>query len=121
MNINDLEVYQIALKIGDLAWKVYRALPKELAYKMGSQFLRSSDSIGANIAEGYGRFHYKDSAKFYYNSRGSLYETAFWINRLKYRGLINQNDEAELTDLITTEIIKLNKFIKSVNIKAYNQ
>ena len=117
MSLNDLEVYQIAIKISDLAWKVYRVLPKELTYKMGSQFLSSSDSIGANIAEGFGRFHYKDSVKFYYNSRGSLYETTFWVNRLKSRGLIDHEHESELTELITTEKIKLNKFIKSIKSK----
>ncbi len=86
MSLNDLEVYQIAIKISDLAWKVYRVLPKELTYKMGSQFLSSSDSIGANIAEGFGRFHYKDSMKFYYNSRGSLYETTFLVKHVKIKG-----------------------------------
>lgn len=117
MNLNDLEVYQIALKIGDLAWKVYQGLPKEFAYKIGQQFLSSSDSVGANIAEGYGRFHYKDSVKFYYNSRGSLYETIYWIDRLKSRELIEIKHESELMELISLEKIKLNKFIQSIKSK----
>jgi len=41
---------------------------------MGDQFIRSIDSITANIAEGFGRFHFLDRRKFYYNARGSLLE-----------------------------------------------
>jgi len=51
--------------------------------------LDSSDSICANISEGYGRFHYKDSLKFYYNARGSLYEAQFWLNRLQKINLVS--------------------------------
>ena len=37
--------------------------------------LESAGSITANIAEGYGRFHYLDNAKFCSNARGSCAET----------------------------------------------
>jgi four helix bundle protein len=38
------------------------------------QIRRASTSVGANIAEGFGRFHYKEKIKFYYNARGSICE-----------------------------------------------
>ncbi len=41
----------------------------------------------------------------------------FWLNMLKSRGLIDHDHESELTELITTEKIKLNKFIKSIKSK----
>lgn len=41
---------------------------------MGSQLRNASISITANIAEGYGRFHFKESIQFYRISRGSLFE-----------------------------------------------
>ncbi len=40
--------------------------------------LQLIDSTRANIAEGYVRYHYKDSAKFYYNARRSLRESKNW-------------------------------------------
>ena len=53
---------------------------------MGDQFIEAVDSVGANIAEGYGRFHYLDRIKFYYNSRASLIEcNEHWIELLKER------------------------------------
>ena len=42
---------------------------------MIDQIIRSSRSVGANIAEGHGRFHYIDSSKFFVNARGSASET----------------------------------------------
>ena len=114
MNLEDLEIYQIALKISDLAWKIYQNLPREFRFTIGQQFLDSSDSIGANIAEGFGRFHYKDSLKFYYNSRGSLYETINWIGRLQRRSLISPDHLYLMQKYTQEEKIKLNKFIKSL-------
>jgi four helix bundle protein len=47
---------------------------------IGDQFLRAVDYIGANIAEGYGRYHYLDKVKFYYNSRAFHFEAfTHWI------------------------------------------
>ena len=53
---------------------VVPALPKHERYRLGDQFLRAARSTTANIAEGYGRFHYLDNAKFCSNARGSCWE-----------------------------------------------
>ncbi|NVK53930.1 MAG: four helix bundle protein [Flavobacteriaceae bacterium] len=53
---------------------VLSKLPRTEQYELRSQILRATRSSTANIAEGWGRFHYLDSNKFYYNSRGSLAE-----------------------------------------------
>jgi len=55
-------------------------LPKEEKYGLSDQIRRSSKSVGANIAEGSGRFYYMDNVRFCYQARGSLDET---INHLK--------------------------------------
>jgi four helix bundle protein len=55
-------------------------LPKEEKYGLSDQIRRSSKSIGANIAEGNGRFYYMDNVRFCYQAHGSLDET---INHLK--------------------------------------
>jgi hypothetical protein len=69
---------------------------------MGSdQFVDSVDSIVANIAEGFGRFHYRDNMRFYYYSRGSLLEAKHWIKLLYQRGLITK----ETADIPTTSQI----------------
>ena len=68
------------------AWKKAHALRKDISilvksfpaeekYRLSDQIIRSSRSIGNNIAEGHGRFHYVDSKKFFINARGSASET----------------------------------------------
>ncbi len=114
MNLEDLDIYKIALKISDLAWEIYQTLPREFRYTTGQQFLDAADSIGANIAEGSGRFHYRDSLKFYYNSRGSLYEIINWTGRLEKRNLILPEQFKKMQQYTNEEKMKLNKFIKSL-------
>lgn len=81
--LKDLEVYKISRELSRIAWKIYQALDWRDKKIMGDQFIESTDSVGANIAEGYGRFHYLEKIKFYYNSRGSLNEAnEHWIELL---------------------------------------
>jgi len=54
--------------------EVLPVLPVDEKYRLGDQILRAARSSTANIAEGYGRFHYADNAKFLSNTRGSLQE-----------------------------------------------
>jgi four helix bundle protein len=117
MNLEELEVYNIALKISDLSWEIYLNLPKEFRYSINQQFLNASDSVGANIAEGFGRYHFRDSLKFYYNARGSLYESEYWINRLKSRNLISFEMFNKYSSLIEIEKPKLNSFINNIRSK----
>ena len=55
--------------------KVADALLARERYDLAPQMRRSSKSVMTNIAEGYGRYHYLDSLRFYYIARGSLNET----------------------------------------------
>lgn len=123
LDLENLEIYKIAIKISDNSWEIFQNLPKLFRFHLGDQFIRSADSIGANIAEGYGRFHYLDSLRFYYNSRGSLYEYKFWLETLSKRKLITEAEFDNILNLVTNESVKLNNFIKSIkrkNTKTYN-
>jgi four helix bundle protein len=50
-------------------------LPPVEKWDLSDQIRRSSKSVTANIAEGYGRFYYREAVRFCYNARGSLCET----------------------------------------------
>lgn len=58
-----------------IAREIVRVLPREERFRLGDQMLPSARSVTANIAEGYGRFHYLDNSKFCSMARGSCYET----------------------------------------------
>jgi four helix bundle protein len=57
-----------------------RTLPKEEQFRLKDQIIRSSRSITANIAEGFGRHHPQENLQFCRQSRGSLMETLDHLN-----------------------------------------
>jgi four helix bundle protein len=71
----DLKAWQLARELMVECHKLADALPAKERYDLASQIRRSSKSVMANIAEGYGRYHYLDSLRLYYIARGSLDET----------------------------------------------
>ncbi len=77
----DLEAYKAARKFR--VFIVRHIVPHLLnanEFDLLNQLKRSSRSVTANIAEGYGRFHFLDAAKFCSNARGSLCETLDHLN-----------------------------------------
>ncbi len=71
----ELEIYQLAEKLSDIIWDIvikWDSFPKRT---IGVQLVNSSDSVGANIAEGYGEGSNADRSRFAKISRGSLFET----------------------------------------------
>ena len=111
--IKDLHVYQLARKLSTISWDIYSKMSFEDKKHMGDQLLRSTDSIGANIAEGYARFHYLDKVRFYYNSRASQSEaTDHWFELLIECNKINQETFDEFKTISKDLQVKLNNFIK---------
>jgi len=108
-----LYIYRQSVKLSGEIWKIYLALPKPLRYDIGSQLLRAADSIGANIAEGYGRYHFKDKIKFYYQARGSLWEVKHWLYLMHQRKLLSSELYENILGQLRQMGIGLNNFIKS--------
>ena len=112
--LKDLEVYKLARGLSKIAWEIYDLLDWRTKKIMGNQFIESTDSVGANIGEGYGRFHYLDKIKFYYNARASLSECSdHWIELLKEREKINNNKYENFKIIAGKLSLKLNNFITS--------
>lgn len=70
----ELKCWQLAKELRKKVRLVVKSLPPDERYRLGDQVIRCARSVTNNIAEGYGRFHYLENAKFCRNSRGSLYE-----------------------------------------------
>lgn len=112
--LKDLIVYQLSRKLSAIAWAIYSKMSFEEKKIMGDQFIRATDSIGANIAEGYSRFHFLDKVRFYYNARASQSEaTEHWLDLLGERGLIKKEVFDEYNSISKDLQIKLNNFIKT--------
>jgi four helix bundle protein len=121
IELKDLKVYQLSRKLSSITWKIFCRMNFEDKKHIGDQFLHSVDSIGANIAEGYGRFHYLDKVRFYYNSRGSHFEAfTHWFELLIEREKISGNEFDSINETAHILQIKLNNFIKSTTKNARN-
>lgn len=119
LSLEKLEAYKLSRELSSAGWRIYQLLDWKQKKILGDQFIEATDSPGANIAEGYGRFHYLDKAKFYYNARGSLMESRHWLDLLFERKLITKDDRDDYLKIYKELRIVLNGLIKSV-LKAKN-
>ena len=108
----DLECWQACREVHVFTVrKVVPFLPKEEKYRLVDQLLRASRSGTANIAEGYGRFHYLDTAKFCSNARGSVYEVLDHLITAEIEMLISAELLASGRKKVETSIRLLNGYI----------
>ena len=113
-SLEDLEVYQLAESFSDEIWFMVDEWNYFAKDTVGKQIVRSADSIGANIAEGYGRYHYKENRNFCYFSRGSIIETKGWLKKSKTRNLLNEEQFNLLFEKLQTIHLKLNAYLKFI-------
>ena len=114
LRLEDLEVYKIAMEIGDIAWEIVSKWEYFEKKTLGAQFVNAADSIAFNISEGYGRFHYKENKNFCYYSRGSAKETLTAINKSKNRNLISVNEFEMLNEKLDRYFRLMHGYIKSI-------
>ena len=116
----DLEIYKMALMIAKDIYLLSSSFPKTELFGMTDQIKRAVASVGANIAEGFGRFHYKDKLLFMYNARGSLYETRHFVALAKEVGYFTEDNRTDVNKRIDILSVKLNNFIRSIKNQTTN-
>jgi len=122
-----LDSYQkldVWIQSKDLVKAVYsltKQLPKEEQFSLTSQLRRAAISIPANIAEGCGRNHYKDSIRFFYVSRGSLYELETLLVIAHELDYLRKDSLNSGLESINSCKRLLNGFINYYQTKAENQ
>lgn len=108
--IDDLEVWQLGM---DIAVKVYALTRNGILrsdYGLSDQIKRSSVSIPANVAEGFGRFGRKEFGRFVLIARGSSFEL---LTLLKLSSRIDDSlteHAGGIIELVEREIAKLTSF-----------
>src|SRR5438477_6444332 len=96
-NFENLEIYKLAEDLADDIWVIVLKWDRLAQDTVGKQLIRSSDSVGANIAEGSGRGSEQDYRRFIRIARGSLNETRHWLRRAFKRKLLTTEQIAVLT------------------------
>ena len=110
----DLEVYKVAMEIGDNIWDIVDKWDFFNKGTLGKQFVKAGDSIALNIAEGYGRYFYKENKNFNYYSRGSAFECTSCIRKAVKRNLITEEENTKLRFLFEKYFKLINAYIKSI-------
>jgi four helix bundle protein len=117
----DLRVYNLAEELEDIIWKIVGKWDYFAKDTIGKQLVNSADSIGANIAEGYGRGSHADNRRFAKISRGSLFEVKHWLRRAYKRKLLSEQEISALQEIIKELTPKLSAYINSISKKLNNK
>jgi four helix bundle protein len=110
-SFEDLECWKASVEVRRFIAGVIRKLPASEKFDMADNMRRSSRSVTRNIAEGYGRFHYKENKQFCRHSRGSLTELIDDLITCKDECYITENEYLEGRQKIQTALNILNGFI----------
>ena len=118
-SLEDLRILKDAEEVADEVWKDVDKWQTFARNTVGEQLIRAVDSIGANIAESYGRFHYGEKLKFLYYARGSLFETKYWLNRTSARDLIADEKTQGYTRQLSGLARQINAFANSLKVQRH--
>lgn len=116
-SLGDFKTYNLSMEVGEKVWEVVSVWDSFLKDTIGKQLVRSVDSIAANLSEGLGRYHIKETRNFSFYSRGSLFETKTWLAKAHNRELITKELFEKLTNDLEVIGKMLNGYIKTLDRK----
>lgn len=109
-----LEVYQLAEQASDEIWRIVARWDSFARDTIGKQLVRAADSIGANIAEGFGRGSYQDNRRFIKIARGSMNESMHFLRRAYRRDLLKASQIEKLKPVFEELGPRLNAYLRSI-------
>ena len=114
-SFRDLNVYRLSAALADDLHQAVMGWDSFSRWSTGIQLVRAADSIGANIAEGTGRWHPADSRRLLFIARGSLYETEHWMLRAESRGLLKKNSSERLNEIERAQVRQARRNLRAVS------
>ena len=98
--------------IADWCWSIVQDMDHFERQTIGTQLVRSVDSVGANVVEGDGRHGDKDSLRFFVIAIASAREAKYWLSLCLRRNIIPAEECRTQLLEIETAAMELNKLIK---------
>jgi four helix bundle protein len=111
-DFRDLDVWKKGKELRIFVFGLVKKFPDEERYRLSDQMIRASRSITANIAEGYGRYHFQDNIRFCRQSRGSIYELLDHTEVALECGYINNDEYLKLNGDLEELLALLNGYVK---------
>ncbi len=112
INLDSLNVYKAAKVLRKKVYELVATFPKDEKYRLADQLIRSTRKCPANIAEGYGRFHYQENIQYFRIARGSLTETLDHLSCAEECKYIDQKTYTAISTETLTLIKMINGYIK---------
>jgi four helix bundle protein len=120
-SFTELETWKQAREIRIFVSEITKKFPPEERFRLTDQIIRCSRSIGNNIAEGHGRFHYQDNVRFCVIARGSLSETLDHFIVAKDEKLISEDIFNTFQEKYDQALRLLNGYILFIKKKKNNE
>jgi len=114
-DFRDLDLWKKCQDIRIMIWNLRKNFPNEEKFRLTDQMIRASRSSTASIAEGYGRFHFKENIQFLRLSRGSLFELIDHVLIAEECEYIEGKEKERLIEHIVSAIRLLNGYIRYLN------
>ena len=114
-DFRDLDVWKKCRDIRIIIWNLRKSFPNEEKFRLADQMVRASRSSTANIAEGYGRFHFQENIQFCRQTRGSLFELLDHVLVAEECEYIEGKEKERLIEHIVSAIRLLNGYIRYLN------
>ena len=111
-NFKNLEAWQMARSLRNDIKEMTITFPKDEKFKLTDQMIRASRSVTANIAEGFGRYHFQENIQFCRHARGSLTELIDHLSVANDEGYIEEQQRIEFETKIESCLKILNGYIR---------
>ena len=111
-DFRDLEAWKNCMEIRKKVWLLCKGFPGGERYRLSDQMIRAARSSAANVAEGYGRFHFQENIQFCRQARGSLYELIDHLLVAEECNYLENASANKLIDEIKKAIIVLNGYVR---------
>ena len=114
-DFTDLDAWKVARELRSSLCQMSRTLPSDEKYGLANQLRRAAVSITANVAEGFGRFSYRENMQFCRQARGSAYEVRDHLTTALDANYLSEKDWRALDAKAQRVIQVLNGYIRSTN------
>ena len=113
-SFEDLDVWKVGRQIRKELYVLTTGFPKQEQYCLSQQIRTAAISLTANIAEGYGRFHFKENIQYCRIARGSAYELLDHLITCKDQKYVSEKQYDDLQVQLRRFVQLINGYIRSI-------
>ena len=113
-NFTNLDAWRVSHQVTISIYNLTKKFPRQELFGLTSQLRRAASSTTANIAEGWGRYHFADKIRFYYQARGSSSEVQNFLILAKDLKYCTQEDFQKTMQVVMDSFRLINGLIRSI-------